>query len=505
VIGNSDGSITIRDLVDGRGNRRLPAATRFSFLQVHPRGDQFAVACNQKVEVRDLASGQVVASLPLPVDPHVVVWHPDGRTLAILGLDARIYLWDMMAGQEIRILDGLRSAGIAIAFNHSGSLLASTGWEGKLRLWDFQTGRQLFSTTSRAAGGYPRFSPDDRYVSVDIRGSSLGLWEISACPEYQTLIRTAAPMQGPDYYASIHRDGRLLAVGMTGGVGLWDLANGRELTFLELPGIQTATFEPSGALLTNGASGLMRWPVEIDAEKVRIAPSRKLSMPGSRFNVSSSADGGVIASAHLRGALVLHEDRPDRLIALAPHIDARYTAVSPDGKLVATGSHMNVEVRVWEAAGGKLLTVLPGVGWGVSFSPDGKWLGTVAGGHRLWEVGTWREGPKIGGDGTGTAFSPDSKILAVETGFGVIRLVDPESGGEYARLEDPNLDRATCIRFSPDGTQLIATNDDSQSIHVWDLRAIRKELVRMNLDWSLPPYPEGERSKKPLQVVIDPG
>jgi len=33
----------------------------------------------------------------------------------------------------------------------------------------------------------------------------------------------------------------------------------------------------------------------------------------------------------------------------------------------------------------------------------------------------------------------------------------------------------------------VATNDDSQSIHVWDLRGIREQLAKMGLDWDLLP------------------
>jgi hypothetical protein len=59
---------------------------------------------------------------------------------------------------------------------------------------------------------------------------------------------------------------------------------------------------------------------------------------------------------------------------------------------------------------------------------------------------------------------------------------------------------------SSDGTQLVASNDDSQSIHVWDLRAIREQLAKIRLDWDLPPYPpagpdEGQR----LHVRTDRG
>src|SRR5262249_54514449 len=101
--------------------------------------------------------------------------------------------------------------------------------------------------------------------------------------------------------------------------------------------------------------------------------------------------------------------------------------------------------------------------------------------------------------------SPDSKLLAVETGENTVRLLDPDTGREYARLEDPNQDRAWHLAFSPDGTQLVATSE-SQSLHVWDLRAIREELARRNLDWE-PPFPSATDPKdaKPLRVIVDRG
>jgi WD40 repeat protein len=202
-------------------------------------------------------------------------------------------------------------------------------------------------------------------------------------------------------------------------------------------------------------------------------------------------DGSVLAISQFNHGLVLHRDRPDQPISIGPQMDVRYIAVSPDGRWVATGSHDGgVKVNVWNAHSGKLERELPVDGISkVSFSPNGNWLVTTGGGLRLWAVDTWQAGPFIGDGGvnSGHAFSTDSNLLAVETGNGVIRLVDPDTGREYARLEDPNQDRASFMCFSPDGSQLVTTNHDSQSIHVWDLSVIRAELAKMGLDWDLPP------------------
>src|SRR5262249_62298734 len=96
--------------------------------------------------------------------------------------------------------------------------------------------------------------------------------------------------------------------------------------------------------------------------------------------------------------------------------DVRCCAVSPDGRWVATGSHGNTEgvaAKVWEAATGRLVKELAVPRHcAVTFSPDGRWLLTTGSGCRLWEVGTWNEGPRLGG-GSG-CFSPDGRLLPVD-------------------------------------------------------------------------------------------
>jgi hypothetical protein len=83
----------------------------------------------------------------------------------------------------------------------------------------------------------------------------------------------------------------------------------------------------------------------------------------------------------------------------------------------------------------------------------------------------------------------------------------PNSGREYASLEDPNQDRSA-VSFTSDGARLVTTNrSGTNSVHVWDLRAIRVELSKLDLDWDLPAYDPPSRTddRKPLEVRIDTG
>jgi WD40 repeat protein len=523
AIGHSDNHISLYDLASPqRPPLQLGVGAPISnLLAFHPKNRQLAVCCREVIQIHDLATGEVVAKLPDMARSVDMAWHPDGKMLAVANANTKIFIWDVPSRRQKRVLEGHRDAGIILAFNPAGDLLASISWDRTLRLWDPHTGQQLFSTQAIWNTEVPSFGGDDGLLAARINGSKMGLWEVAAGREYRTLVHDSARSKESYHGIAISDDGRLLAVGLDDGIGFWDLLSGENLALAsdKLLGPQRCVlFEPSGALLSNGPAGLLRWPVQADPKSdglVRIGPAKKLPLiPGSLMQIARSKDGQVLASAQFQGGLAWHSDHPEQPVRLGPHEDVRYIAVSPDGRWVATGSHNGPGVKIWDwkVQGDKFVKwLLPEKYWSaVGFSPDGQWLATTGGGLRLWKVGSWQAGPQIGGgDFRAFAFSPDSRLLAVETGAGVVQLVAPDTGREYARLEDPNQARADFLSFSPDGTQLVATSNASPAaIHVWHLRAIRHQLAAIGLDWDLPPYQRPGDAKNdalPLQITVDLG
>jgi tetratricopeptide (TPR) repeat protein len=57
--------------------------------------------------------------------------------------------------------------------------------------------------------------------------------------------------------------------------------------------------------------------------------------------------------------------------------------------------------------------------------------------------------------------------------------------------------------FTPDGTRLIAVGVDTLALHVWDLRAIRRGLVPLGLDWDALPYPPANDDVCPPALSIE--
>jgi serine/threonine protein kinase/WD40 repeat protein len=512
AIGRRNGSLDLIDLATGQSTQALRLDAEPRHLAFHPTAPQLAIAFIRSVHVYDLDTGTKLTEFPLAADawPHVA-WHPDGKTLAMIGGDGVIVLRDITTKKQLARFEGNRGEGISFTFNHAGDLLASTGWAGILRLWESRMGKLLFST--QADMTLPlRFSRDDRLLAGERAGNKLRILEIVGRTGYRTLadpgLRRMEVWRG-----TISSDGRLFAAVLAGRViGFWDLRTGEELGSIRLSTpIRQVLFEPSGALLMNGTASLWRWPVQADAGnpgRLRIGPPQELHLPCSVHQIAQSQDGQVIACAMANGASVYHLEGAPRTLRLAPHSGVWYIAVSADGRWVATGSHGDsFQVRVWEAATGKLVKSLAvGNASHVAFSPDGKWLATCGDSLQVWEVGSWQQRFCLGGPPprTDMAFAPDSRLLAFDTGHGIIDLINPVNGQEYARLEDPDQDRATWITFSPDGTQLVAAASDSGSFHIWDLRLLRTWLAAKGLDWDLPPYPPAptEEGAQPLRVTF---
>jgi WD40 repeat protein len=450
------------------------------------------VVHDANVEVRDLDTGNVLATLPHAREQYpFAAWSPDGTLLATEGADWIIRLWDWAKAKEVVRMEGTKSAGIYFAFNRAGDLLTSGSWDGLLRIWDTRTGKQLLHSTT-FSGRY-QFSRDGQHLGIRVVGSKLQILEVAIHREYRTL-RLAG---------NGDVRGRWFAAWTSDGLGLWDVPSGKFYGAVPMGYTVCARFDPNGDLLTYGPQGLLHWPVRQDPavpNTLRIGPPRALLLHGSDASGSQSRDGKLIAVGNLGGgAYLVQADGLRRPIRL-PHADVWNAAISPDGCWVATGCQHNTGVRIWETATGRLVRVLlPKLdGCGVIFSPDGRFLATTTSHDELvlWSTGSWQEQSRVPCS-RGAAFAPDGTLVAAGDGQGVIGLFEPATGRELARFTDPDQDRCSWLVFSSDGTRLIGNALESQSMRVWDLRGIRKQLTELGLDWHAPDYPAPSTDSEP--------
>lgn len=174
--------------------------------------------------------------------------------------------------------------------------------------------------------------------------------------------------------------------------------------------------------------------------------------------------------------------------------------ISPDRRLAAErvldAQHETGQIVVWEVAtrqevarlvprtaSGEGMYVTSGLQW----SPDSRILtapvsdrSTTTGRLKLWETNSWKEAASIPISFAAPEFAPDSiasvgafpdsDILAVLDPEGEIVLVDPGTGEEIGRLENPNPDAARILIDYKRNRLLIGTWEQPRRVEQWDLQ-----------------------------------
>jgi len=173
---------------------------------------------------------------------------------------------------------------------------------------------------------------------------------------------------------------------------------------------------------------------------------------------------------------------PNLVVQTGHTNEIRSLAVSPDGKMLASGSVDNT-IKLWNLDRGVEIrtfveapsTTTFSAVLSIAFSPDGK---SIASGNnnneiRLWNIETGKfrklvvESDDEADDGVNTvAFSPVSNVLASGSANGELRLWDTSTASLKKELVDKGPE-ITSIAFSPDGKFLVV-GADAKVINIWD-------------------------------------
>ncbi|MFI9833179.1 helix-turn-helix domain-containing protein [Streptomyces sp. NPDC051913] len=211
--------IEVRDLATGRLHRSR-AVDAAGPAVLSPDGTRLAFAgARGAVRIWQLSTG-AVRTVHAGGGELVrgLVFAPDGRTLAVVGIEGdgdRVTLLDPATGRTVRTLrPGIRSP-LSLAFSPDGRSLATVGTtNGQVRTWDVRTGDLLADFGVGEGVTSPAYSPDGRALAMGTV-SGVQLWDLGTTQKRGTL-----PTRSPTAMA-FSPDGRTLAIATGSSVGLW--------------------------------------------------------------------------------------------------------------------------------------------------------------------------------------------------------------------------------------------------------------------------------------------
>jgi WD40 repeat protein/tRNA A-37 threonylcarbamoyl transferase component Bud32 len=517
-------SIRLYDPSSGKEVRRLADKVPAARLLFHPDGRSIAVACTKEpvVQVRAVGSGKILRTLRHESEVQAMAWRPlsgAGGLLPVLAVgcyDQRIYLWEDQDGQPPRFLEGHGWDLMDLTFDATGHRLLSAGWDLTLRLWDVPTRRHLLTVPNVRVVG---FGTEGSLRAACLEGTRVKILHVAESGVHKVLHGERHRVFRVKFHPV--RDW-LASTGMEGNVRLWDVGRGLELVHFPPPRGWSILWESSGkGMLMNWPGGIWRWPIHVrpgegGRQTAVIGPPSLLGNffrehlawcgPGDRL-LATSGTGTEVTVFRIEGRLEKQLSLPEKNVTVL--------SGSPDGTWLATSTFDEARgFTVWDLRTGKPAKFWP---WGdaeVAFSPDGRWFvattGRLAPGGAAvhsWEVGTWKEGNHAPLNRSTSAaailaFAPDSRLLAVTSTMNEIRLLNPDTFEEIAALVAPETELISNLGFSRDGSWLAVAA--GKSIHVWDLRAVRQRLRELDLDWDGPDYPD--RPESPAwRIKVDPG
>jgi WD40 repeat protein len=245
-----------------------------SLVTFSPDGQFLATISAGEVIVINMESGMPIWSfIASPADRQrhgmnagslVVVYSPDGRLLAVGGLEAKIYLLDASTGKQIASQE--HSDRIeTLTFTSDGSLLiAGSCWDKPgITVWDINAQEITFFNY---AGCVIESFPNQSKLLI---GSFLPLWPSLGIMNLPSgdIEQELLPAGSRLYSVSIYPDGSIIAANVTESVRLWDISTASEIKlpwqgFQNAGSIRQVLFASNGLLaILDYEGGITFWDV----------------------------------------------------------------------------------------------------------------------------------------------------------------------------------------------------------------------------------------------------
>ncbi len=281
------------------------------------------------------------------------------------------------------VLDAHGRHAQAVHFTRDGEHLVTTGQDARVRLWSVPrfTAQRAFEGHARCVNGLS-FPADEKRLATGSSDPSVRVWSFPEGKCELELEKQSCACFGPD-------GEHLATISAKGEVSLWDVARGTRLrTFPALDKRHLAlAFAPSGVTLFVGGTGPIHRIALPDGTSDGVQSGHEIGIACLRV----SPNGSILASSGFDGTVRFWTLVGGAEVNRVPigSAGALQLAFAPDGRSIALS--VDRAVLRLSVPDGELLErielPLKGV-YGVSISPDGRWLANAAadGRVRVWEI-----------------------------------------------------------------------------------------------------------------------
>ncbi|HEY8504011.1 MAG TPA: WD40 repeat domain-containing protein, partial [Gemmataceae bacterium] len=429
-----------------------------------------AVHQNKEIQVRDVAKGNVLVTLPLPEEAlyrepggagvgyydYRVGLSEDGQEVWLGTRYGTVRRWDRATREELPKLSKHLGKVAGVHFPRTGRTVVTVGHDGLIRRWDRATGRELAEPQAYRGPVWAGLSPDGKTAVVAEKGGRIDLYDAHTGKHLRRV-----QSQGPEVTnLAFSPNGKEFAASRTdGAVQFWEAPSGRPGRTLKWEGAEgwsfgwrAFCFSPDGARLCVG---------DYQRDRARlwdVASGEAVWEIGKAQPRAFSPDGKTVVATDRRPNVHLFDVLTGRVKATRSYLPSPgvepgpvvWAAYAPGGRQLAISFESGGDFVLLDgetlAEKQRVAAVVPDDARILLLDVVNSQYGRV---HTL-------------------AFSPDGKWLATGGGDGSVRVWETATGQAVRRLGGHEAEVST-VAFAPDGRALLSSAEDGQA-YVWDLR-----------------------------------